>query len=282
MIDDRKAVQWLLASATETLDAASVADSAHDAEQLYRWATGCSAIDQVIGTAPASGTPEFNRFQQAIDQRASREPLQLIVGEVGFLDFTVRVGPGVLIPRPETEVTAQTAIEFAKPGGRILDCGTGSGAIAISCARAVPRATVSGTERSMTALRWAVKNSKALAPDVVLSLSSYFDIDGEFDLVVANPPYVGSDEWIELQPEVRDFEPRSALVPSDGRARSDIEFIVSTAVHRLRPGGVIVVEIASTQGDWGAEFARSYGYRAVEVREDLAGRDRVLIARVPS
>lgn len=272
----------LVAKAGEFLDWAGVASPWHDARRLASWAAQARDVTLMLHADEIFADPDFHRrFGEAVTRRAAREPLQHIEGLVAFLDFEVEVGPGVLIPRPETEITALTCLSVLRPGGRVLDCGTGSGVLAIAISRAAPDQEVHATERSAPALVWASGNLARLAPDVHLHQCWYLGVQGSFDTIVANPPYVGEDEWDLLEPEVRDHDPRTALVPQGGDALADVRLIVEEGSLRLRPGGTLVCEIGSRHGRDVANLAYKAGLCGIEIEEDLLGRDRVLVARKP-
>ena len=220
-----------------------------------------------------------------VERRAAGEPLQYVVGRWGFRTLDLLVDRRVLIPRPETEVVAEVAIAEARRPGRavtVVDLGTGSGAIALSVAAEVPAATVWGTDRSADALAVARANLAGLgraAPRVRLAEGDWFAAlpgDVRADVVVSNPPYVGASE--ALAPEVADWEPRDALVAGPAGTEA-LDRILADAVAWLRPGGVVVLEVAPHQAAGVAATAGGLGY-GVDVRPDLAGRDRVVVARL--
>ncbi len=278
----------LLADAAQRLAAAGIDDPEHDARRLACWAGECTPSELAIRGAGLSSDPEFTpRFQEAVERRAKREPLQWIEGEAAFLDFAVAIGEGALVPRPETETTASVAIEHAPSRGRVLDAGTGSGVLAIALARAHTGAEIHATERSIPALVWAGKNKERLAPQVHLHEGWFLGVPesaGPFDLIVSNPPYIPAADWDGLDPEVRDHDPRVALVPAGGRAEdglADVRLLLTEAPAHLAPGGTFVCEIGHDQGPAAAEAAAKAAWTNVEIRPDLAGRDRVLVARRP-
>lgn len=279
--DVTRSVGDLVAAASAKLAAAGVPSPDVDAERLASVAAGsgrAALVKHWRGEPPWPGFDE--RFEALVGCRAERVPLQHIEGTAAFRDFEVAVGTGVFVPRPETEVTVAVALEHAPRDGRLLDAGTGSGAIAISLAREVVGAEVHATERSMSAIVWAARNIGALAPRVVLHEQWFLGLEGEFDLIVSNPPYVDAAELADLEPEVRDHDPEAALVPASGDALADIALLVRETPARLRPGGAFVCEIGAAQGAAAAELARAR-WAEVELRTDLAGRDRVLVCREP-
>lgn len=288
-----------LRDAERRLREAGVASPDVDALRLVMAAVGRDRAG-AVALGDDRGVPGLDDL---VARRVAREPLQWIEGEAAFLDFAVAVGPGVLVPRPETEVAATVAIEVARdvaardspegrrdervgdpgrdpgaPGAglRVLDCGTGTGVLAAALARALPGAEVHATERAQPALVWAQRNLARLAPGVVLHQGWYLSAPGDFDLVVSNPPYVDADEWESLEPEVRDHDPRSALVPAGGDGLADVALLARESRSRAR---AFVCEIGATQGEAAGAVATQAGWPGVDVRPDLAGRDRVLVCR---
>ena len=219
------------------------------------------------------------------------EPLKYVLGEWSFRRITLAVEPRVLIPRPETELVAEVAIELAarcEPTRTVADLGTGSGAIGLSVAFELPRrgTMVWITDVSTDAIDVARSNLAGIGPaaaNVRVAHGSWFDAlpdDTQFDVIVANPPYVavGSPD---LDTSVGDWEPSSALLSgTDGL--DDIRVIAAGAPHRLRPGGRLVLEIGADQGRAVDDILRSAGLVDVEVRPDLSGRDRIAVARRPT
>jgi release factor glutamine methyltransferase len=216
------------------------------------------------------------------------EPLQYIVGEVPFRQVVLRVDARVLIPRPETEVLAGAVIDWAKQHAAAerlsgLDIGTGSGAIAISLAKEGPFERIVATDVTDGALEVAASNADAagVADRIDLRSGSLFEPvrDGElFDVIVSNPPYVAESERGSLAPEVRDWEPVSALFAAeDGLAV--IGGIVAGARARLKAGGLLALEVGATQAGAVAErLKRVSGFEVPRIVRDLAGRERVVLA----
>jgi release factor glutamine methyltransferase len=219
------------------------------------------------------------RLRSLIDRRRAREPLQYVLGEWGFRRLVLTVDGRALIPRPETEMVVERALahidEVDAP--RVLDVGTGSGAIALAIADEHPGAQVVALDVSADALSLARENLErtGLADRVELRQGHLLDgLRGPFDLVVSNPPYVRGDELPGLQPEVRDWEPHVALV-GEGLT----EAIAAGAREVLRPGGGLVLEVAEGSAQRVAGDLRRLGYDDVGVTLDLAGRDRVVEGR---
>ena len=246
------------------------------------------------GLVPRLGDPVPARVVAFVDgmveRRRGGEPLQYVLGVWGFRRLELVVDRRVLIPRPETEMVVEVALEelrrLAPVRPLAIDLGTGSGAIAISLALEMPRARVWGTDRSEEALAVARASLSgmggAVATRVRLAAGDWFaalppNLQGEFHLVVANPPYVGAGE--ELPAEVADWEPAGALVAGPTGLEAVAEILAGAPAWLARPG-VAVIEIAPHQADGAAALARDAGFDEASVRPDLAGRPRALVARV--
>jgi release factor glutamine methyltransferase len=225
-----------------------------------------------------------------VARRAKGEPLQYVVGRWGFRELDLFVDHRVLIPRPETEVVVDVALEALdslSPEPKVVDLGTGSGAIALSIAVEAPHAQVWATDASADALAVARANLAGIgraATRVRLEEGSWFDplsplLQGDVDLVVSNPPYVGEREVPDLPPEVSHWEPRAALVAGE-TGLEQVQAIVADAPRWLARPGALVVEIAPHQAEAAAVLAVTSGFTEVEIRQDLPGRPRVLFATV--
>jgi release factor glutamine methyltransferase len=268
-----------LRAAAGRLAARGVPDPAVDAEWLFAKALGCSRAELALARARELTPQEEEEARVLVARRAAREPLAYVLGEWGFRRLTLRTDARALVPRPETEVVVERCLELlaglAEP--LVLDVGVGSGAIALALADEHPGARVHGVDVSAAALALADENARrtGLADRVVFEVGDAAGLpSGPFDLVVSNPPYVEPDEIEALEPEVRDWEPRAALVGPDTTAA-----VMSGAWHRLRPGGFLVLEThASAAGDV-ARLVRACGYEAIRITPDLAGRERVVEGR---
>ena len=223
---------------------------------------------------------QVGAFDANLVRREKREPLAYILGEWGFRRLTLKTDRRALIPRPETEVVVERALahirELDEP--RVLDVGTGTGAIALAIADEVPGAQVTAMDVSEEALALARENLDLTGINGRVRLVEH-DLtsglgDHDFDLVVSNPPYVEPDELPTLQPEVRDWEPRVALVAS-----AATEKLASAAREALRPGGWLVLETAAGAGDRVERLLSELGFEDVTITPDLAGRDRVAEGR---
>ncbi len=228
---------------------------------------------------------ELEKIRPLVKRRGAREPLQYILGEAEFCGLKLKVDRRVLIPRPETEYLVELlGAKLASPPDSILDLGTGSGALALALASKYSAARVVAVDRSDEALALASENAAALglAGRVQLLTSDWFAAvpTGEsFQLIVANPPYLTEQELAEAAPEVREHEPRGALVSAaDGRA--DLERIITGARARLSAGGMLACETGIAQHESLRATAAAAGFARVESLRDLTGRDRYLLAFV--
>lgn len=269
-----------LRAAVARLTAAGIEGAAGDARALLAYATGI-APGRLTLHLPDGLTPEAEvRFQVALAARVARQPVAQITGQRLFWGRSFRVTRDVLDPRPETEVLVAAALQ--EPFLRVLDLGTGTGAILLSLLADRPEATGLGVDVSLAALEVARENAVALGlgDRVAFRPSDWFaDVpETGFDLIVSNPPYIAADEMAGLAPEVRDWEPHLALTPGgDGLAAYRV-LAVGAPAH-LAPGGRLMVEIGPTQGAAVVALLRDAGLREVSVLPDLDGRDRVVSAR---
>ncbi|MFA6574942.1 MAG: peptide chain release factor N(5)-glutamine methyltransferase, partial [Nocardioides sp.] len=224
------------------------------------------------------------RFSELVDRRAAREPLQHLTGTAYFRHVELEVGPGVFVPRPETELLAGWAIEQA--GGLaepvVLDLCTGSGAIAKAIADEVPRARVYAVELDPGAHAWAERN--LAGTDVELRLgdlaTAFDDLAGTVDVIACNPPYIPLEAWESVAVEARDHDPHLALF-SGADGLDAIRVLESRAARLLRGGGVVGAEHADAQGEAApAVFAATGRWTDVRDHRDLAGRSRFLTARL--
>lgn len=224
-------------------------------------------------------------FELLVARRAHREPLAYVLGSTRFRGLDLEVGPGVLVPRPETEVTAGRAIDLARDRGRatVVDVGTGSAAIALSVAAEVPSARVFATEPSAAARAWALRNLAHTGLRVTLLPGQMMDplhpaLGGAVDVIVSNPPYVPDAEWETLPPEVKDHEPQEAVC--GGEDGLDIVVrLLQEAPRWLAIGGWLVCETGEDQTERLERLLRVIGYTDVGVTKDLAGRNRVVEGR---
>lgn len=257
-----------------------------DAEVLLAHILNLERIQLYIQHDRPLTTAEIDAYRRAIARRAHREPVAYITGKREFFSIELLVDRRCLIPRPETEILVETALEEIrrrfpeKPELKVADIGTGSGAIAISVAKHEPRARVTAVDIDRDALDVAVANVRrtGVADRVTLKVGELLTpLGGElYDAILSNPPYISEEEWRHLAPDVRDYEPRRALVGGeDGLAV--IRQLIQEAKRNLAPGGFLALEIGASQGDQVVALAQASGYAKTRLVQDLAGLDRVVI-----
>jgi release factor glutamine methyltransferase len=268
-----------LRGATRHLAGAGVPDAPRDARLLLAHAAGVAADRVALHLSDPLSDAVAARLAAAVEARAARQPVAQIIGQRQFWGRPFLVTPDVLDPRPDTEVLVDLAL--AQPFGSVLDLGTGSGCILISLLADRPGACGTGVDLSPAALAVAQRNAGDLgvAARAAFVLSDWFDaVRGQFDLIVSNPPYIAADEMAGLAPDVRDWEPHMALTPG-GDGLAAYRRIAAGAGAHLAPGGRLMVEIGPTQGPAVSALFAAAGLRQVQVRPDLDGRDRVVLAR---
>lgn len=275
----------LLARSTAALAAAGVPTPEVDAQLLAGHVLGLSrggvqakaAIDFALDDDQAAAITAL------VERRAAREPLQHITGRAPFRALDLAVGPGVFVPRPETEGVAQLAIDALKavatPQPLAVDLGTGSGAIALALATEVPHARVIGVELDPDALVWArqnfagIENAELVAADLASALP---ELSGSVDVVASNPPYIPLG-MVPRDPEVRLFDPEAALYGgADGL--DAVRSVSQTALRLLHPGGALVIEHGELQAAEIAALLAADGWRAIAGHRDATGRDRATTA----
>lgn len=269
------------------LDRAGVPDPEVDAELLIGHVLDAprGRVQALAIMDAAVGREEAARVRELAARRAAREPLQHLTGRAPFRSLELAVGPGVFVPRPETEQVAQFAIDAlrAVPGPEpvAVDLGTGSGAIALALATEVPHARVFAVENSPEAFAWTRRNAEEVgAPNLALVFADLAEalpeLDGTVDVVISNPPYV-PDAAVPRDPEVRLFDPPAALY--GGEDGLDVVRIISAVARRLlHPGGTLVLEHGELQGAAIRELLTADGWRAAATHRDLTTRDRATTA----
>jgi release factor glutamine methyltransferase len=265
----------VLGASAEYLERKGVDTPRLDAELLLSRALGLSRLELYTQHDRPLGEAERAAARSLVERRGRREPLAYVLGDWGFRRLTLRTDARALVPRPETELLVERALALVEglAAPRILDVGTGTGAIALALASERPGARVVATDASAGALELARENAELLGIDVELLHAHVLDgVTGEFDLVVSNPPYVEAAELDGLQPEVRDWEPRAALL-DDGQT----EAIAAGARGVL--DGWLLLECHEQRARSLAGTLESLGYAEVGRRRDLAGRDRIVEAR---
>jgi release factor glutamine methyltransferase len=267
-----------LAAATARLAEAGIESARLEAELLLARACDDCARALLYAELNRELTPEQEAaFEANVRRRVQREPLAYVLGEWGFRRLTLKTDRRALIPRPETEVVVERALEHIRdePGPDVLDVGTGTGAIALAIADEHPGARITAMDVSPEALALAAENRELTGVNGRVHLVEHDLTSGlgesQFDLVVSNPPYVEPDELATLQPEVRDWEPHIALV-----ARGATEAVARAATEALRPDGWLVLETAARSAERLRSLLNELGYERVTITPDLAGRDRVV------
>jgi release factor glutamine methyltransferase len=281
----RGTVGEALRAAERILELAGIDTPRGDAQWIAAEVLGTSRAGIFVDADQPFPDEKRELFELLIARRAHREPLGYVVGTINFRGLELEIGPGVLVPRPETEVTAGRAIELARerPRSTVVDVGAGSGAIALAVAAEVPSARVFATEPSAAARAWALRNLARTGLRVTLLPGEMLDplhpaLGGAVDVIVSNPPYVPDERWPSLPPEVRDHEPREAVCGgSDGL--DVVVRILEDAPRWLAIGGWLVVELDEEQTAKVAKLLRVIGYTDVAVHADLAGRERIVEGR---
>lgn len=277
----------LLADAVARLAAARVPTPDVDAELLlgHLLGLGRGRLQARLITGLSVDDEHAAAFASAIERRSAREPLQHITGIAPFRSLELAVGPGVFVPRPETEGVAQIAIDALRavvdPEPVAVDLGTGSGALALALAHEVPHARVIGVENAPEAFIWArgnrerlgLENARIVFDDLARALP---ELDGTVSVVVSNPPYIPAAA-VPRDPEVRLFDPPSALYGGED-GLDVVRSLSATALRLLRPGGVLVMEHGELQGAEIRDLLTADGWRGATTQRDLTGRDRATVA----
>ncbi len=279
-----------LDGAERQLTAAGLENGRGEAEQLLGRLVVATRGELYLRGDEPFDTSAARTLAAWILRRQAGEPLQYIVGEAAYRDLVLAVGPGVFIPRPETELLVDEALLFlrgrdaAAPPPRVLECCTGSGAIALAVASEHPSVRVVATELSPRAMGYAVKNRARLAPAAAARVHLVQGdrgtaLAGPFDALLANPPYIAEAERPDLPRDVLDHEPHLALFAArDGMAV--IERLVDDGARLVAPGGLLALELGAGQGDTaGRLLAADPRWTAARVQKDLAGRARIALAR---
>ncbi len=273
----------LLANAAAVLGDAGIENPQREAKLLLAHILMCAPAKLMAQTVRPEQAAQFHRM---VDRRVRHEPFAYITGTRGFWTLDLEVTPATLIPRPDTETLIDAAL--AHVGDRrapldILDLGTGTGAILIALLSELPNATGQGVDVSREALSIAERNALRAGVGIRarFAISSWWShVSGSFDLIVSNPPYIPSADIAGLEPDVRDFEPHLALDGGpDGLAA--YRAIATLAPARLNPGGALLAEVGLGQAPDVAAIFAAAGLSDTDIRHDLAGKARVVIARHP-
>jgi release factor glutamine methyltransferase len=277
---------------TDFLGSKGIENPRLTSELLIGHALGLKRMQLYVQFEKLLAEADLEKIRPLVRRRAQREPLQYIFGETEWCGLKLKTDRRALIPRPETEYLLELLGQLWKspeavPPARILDLGTGTGALALGLAHHFPQAEVCAVDRSPDALALARENAAALSlaervefreSDWYSNLGDVETVEGRFDLIVANPPYLSAQETAEAQPEVQAFEPMSALTAEeDGLA--DLRKIIAGARRFLREGGLLALETGIAQHAKLTELARTADFTQIESKKDLTGRDRFIFAR---
>lgn len=259
------------------LESKNIGDAKIDAWYLLSFITGITRADYFLRQNDAIEEESYARYQEALSRRGSHIPLQHITGEQDFMGLTFRVNEHVLIPRQDTETLVEQALKVIPEKSRILDLCTGSGCVIISLVVLGKELTGVGVDISDEALAVAKDNGARLAGDRVEFIHSdlFSSVAGKYNCIVSNPPYIPSQVIEELEPEVKDHEPRLAL---DGTEDGLLFYrkITEKSPDYLNEGGWLLVEIGYDQGESVSQLFIDNGFKEVEVIKDLAGNNRVV------
>lgn len=283
-----KTYESLLRAAASQLRAAGIEDPALEAEVLLRHAAGLHRAHLLARFRDPVAADVEERFRLLVRRRLAREPLAYVIGRREFFGLDLECSPEALIPRQETETLVELALHQARslsPSPLLLDVGTGTGAIAVALAVHLPAAQIVAVDCARSALRLAQRNADrhgVRGRIALIEADLLAPLKGYFDLIVANLPYVKAADWAQLAPEIRDHEPRSALV--GGTAGTEvIERFLAQAPSRLRRPGSLLAEIGWDQATRLRRAAEdAFPGAVVAVRQDLAGLDRVLLVALPA
>lgn len=285
MIGDRDTATALIAEARRRFAEASLGDPATDARVLVAGVLGLSLSDVLMRGDVAVSRKEAEQVREAISRRCKREPVHRILGHRAFYGLDLQLSPATLEPRPDTEILVDSVLPHLKRtiaekgSARLLDLGVGTGAIALAFLKECPQVRAVGSDISEEALSTAERNAhiNGVAERFETVRSAWFAcIEGRFDIIVSNPPYIPTGVVAELDPEVRDYDPLAAL--DGGQDGLDAYRALSTgAGNFLEPGGLVAVEIGYDQKNSVTALFDAAGFCLIEARRDYGGNDRVLL-----
>jgi release factor glutamine methyltransferase len=269
------ALRDALAAATERLAVAGCSTPRLDAELLAAEALGVDRARLLIDAVEPLGASARERFEAMVARREAREPVAYILGRKAYRHIELRVDRRVLIPRPESELVVEAALELPH-GARVVDVGTGSGAIALALKHERPDLRVTATDVSEGALEVARDNARRLGLEVEMRVADLLDgAGGPFDAVLANVPYVARGDYERLDPEIATHEPEIAVVTPGGDGLEMLRRLVG----QLGATPFVAMEFGLAQEDAVTALLREGGYDDVQTRRDLAGIERVAVAR---
>lgn len=261
------------------LATANIEDARNDAWLLLAMVCRIDHTYYYMHIDEEMGDEQIREFELVIKKRSERVPLQYITGEQEFMGLTFHVNSHVLIPRLDTETLVEAVLRQIRPGMKIMDMCTGSGCVLISILKHSHGVTGFGYDISKQALKCAKENARLNEVPAVFEKSNLFEdvMERDFDMIVANPPYIPTDEILTLMPEVSQFEPVSALDGHEDGLYFYRELIRRCADY-LKPDGYVFFEIGYNQGEAVSAMLREAGYEDVRIMQDLANKDRVVTA----
>lgn len=273
----------VLQKAKEFFKKKNIENARLEAELLLAYALEIRRIDLYLQFEKALNEAELVRCREVVKRRADGEPVAYITGQKEFFGINLKVGPGVLIPRPETEMIVELALEAAKEKAKpltVIDLGSGSGCIPIAIATHTPECQIVAIEKSVQAIPYLTKNSE-LFSQIKIQNKNVVGVELELqewaDIVTANPPYIAQED-LDIHEAVKKYEPHEALFSSK-QGLQDIEDWSTVAYKCLKPGGHAYFEIGHTQGESAKKIFEAQNFCEVKVIKDLAGLDRVVSAR---
>ena len=269
----------VLAEGRARLDAAGIPEAAREALRLWSDLADQEPAQALLDRARPVDPETAARFMGGVERRAGGEPLAYVTGWTGFRRLELRIDRRALIPRPETEGLVDLVLERV-PAGRVADVGTGNGCVALSLATEGRYQLVLGMDRSEAALALAQENRHLTRAPVALARGDFLEglAAGSLDAVVSNPPYISEGEFGHLDPSVTRWEPREALVSGADGLDATVR-LLDESRRVVRSGGWLALEVDAGRATAAAALARGLGWEAVEVRVDLFGRERYLLAR---
>ena len=276
----QKVLKWTI----DYFSSHNIPEARLGAELLLAQVLGCRRIDLYVQFERVLSKEERAAYREMVQRRAKREPVQYILGETEFMGLPFKVTPDVLIPRPDTEHLVDRVVGFLREeqlaAPSILDIGTGSGCIAISLGHLFPDASVTAIDISETALAIAAENARKNEAEITLTAGDIFRLmplfTNAFDIVVSNPPYISGKDWAELQPEVKEFEPRQALYGGEDGLGFYQRFVPAVK-SLLKPGGAMFLETGYDQAKMVGEMCRQQGFY-IEIYKDYQQIERIVAA----
>lgn len=269
----------LIKDAIQQLEKANIADATVDSWLLSEDILNVKKQNYYMNMGITVNEELAAKYKEAVNKRAEHIPLQHIIGYQQFLDYKILVNENVLIPRPETELLVEKITGFIGNNEmKVLDMCTGSGCIAIAVDKMCDKASVVGADISKDTLEVAVKNNALNHANVEFTKSDMFsNIEGKYDVIVSNPPYIPTKDVVELEQEVKEHDPLLALDGSDDGLKF-YRIISENAVEYLREKGMLFLEIGYDQGKTVPDLLKNNGFTNIKVFKDLSGLDRMVVA----